>query len=95
MNRPRTTAGSLALGLYLCGLLASVVALWLVDLRELAVALLVVEVALLATVAAVRRRPDAPAVRPTPSTRPWIVPLIMVGGLLAMVLLAVLAAGQG
>ncbi len=95
MKRPQTTAGAALLALYVSGLIASAVALWLIGLRELAVVLLVVEGGLLATVAAVRRRPPASPVRPAPSRRPWLVPLVMVGGLLAMVLLAVLASRAG
>jgi hypothetical protein len=65
--------------LVVAGLLA------MAGLPQLAVALVAIEVAVAAIVAAARRRPERPA---GPSSRPWLVPL-------AMVLVLVSLAGVG
>lgn len=85
----RSGAGRAAfLAFYAVPLLATAVALWAVGLPELAAALLVVELCVLAMIAAVRRPPRRSTRRPA---RPWVVPAVMVGALALMVGLAVLA----
>ena len=77
---------------YVVPLTAVTVALLAVGLPRLALALLAVEAVVVAAVLAAKRRPDA---RPAPSTRPWLVPLVMVGllGLMVAGAVAVSLAG--
>ena len=60
-----------------------------VGLGILAVALLVVEVVVALTVVAARRRPES---EHRPSTRPWLIPVLLVGSLVVMAGVALLAA---
>jgi hypothetical protein len=62
-----------------------------VGLGILAVALLVVEVVVALTVVAARRTPDDGATDHRPSSRPWLIPVLLVGSLLVMAGVAVLA----
>jgi hypothetical protein len=68
------------------------VLLVLADLTVLAVALVVIELVVGATVVAARRQPVA---RSSPTSRPWLVPLLMIGALLVMAGIAVVASRTG
>lgn len=83
-----------ALGwLYAASLLGTGAALWAVGLPELAVAFVLIEAAVGGAMLAVRRAPARP--RGEPTRRAWIIPVVMVGALLAMVGVAVLASRMG
>jgi small-conductance mechanosensitive channel len=68
------------------------VLLALADLGLLALALLVIEVVVGIAVFLARRQPED---RPAPSRRPWLVPALMIGSLVAMVAIAVVASKAG
>lgn len=68
------------------------IGLALAGLGVLAAALLIIELGVATAVLVARRRPVGPA---QPSTRPWLVPTVMVGALGLMVVVAVLAAHAG
>lgn len=68
------------------------VLLTIVGLGILAVALLAVEVVVALTVVAARRTPDDGASEHRPSSRPWLIPVLLVGSLLVMAAIAVVAA---
>lgn len=63
-----------------------------VGLGFLAVALLVIEAVVALTVVAARRTPES---EHRPSTKPWLIPVLLFGSLLVMVGIAVLAAHLG
>ena len=64
-------------------------------LGVLAVALLLVELAVVGAVLLARRRPPRPAGTLQPSARPWLVPLAMLGVVGGVVAVAVLAGRAG
>lgn len=70
----------------------AVVLLALVDLGVLALALLVIELVVGSAVYVARRQPEE---RPAPTRRPWLVPALMLGSLVAMVGIAVVASRAG
>lgn len=89
-ERDRVETG-LLIGLWVLPLLATVAFLFAVDLPQIALALLAVELVVGAATVLARRRPE----RPAGSSRPWLVPLLMVGALVAMVGIAVVASTAG
>lgn len=70
----------------------AVVLLALAGLGVLAVALLVIEAVVATAVFFARKEPEQPS---RPTTRPWLVPTVMVGALGLMVVVAVIAAHAG
>jgi hypothetical protein len=68
------------------------VLLALADLAVLSIALLVTEVVVGAAVYLARKQPETPA---APTPRPWLVPVLMIGSLVAMVGIAVIASKAG
>ena len=68
------------------------VLLALADLAILSIALVVTEVVVGGAVYLARREPASPA---GPSSRPWLVPALMLGSLVAMVGIAVVASKAG
>jgi hypothetical protein len=63
-----------------------------VGLGVLAVALLTVEVVVALTVVAARRTPDDGSADHRPTSRPWLIPVLLAGSLLVMAGIAILAA---
>ncbi len=82
------------LGVYVLPLAVVAALLVAAGLPGLAVALLVVEAVVVAVTVLVRRRPPPDPARP-PTSRPWLVPLVMVLLLAGVVGLASLVAGRG
>lgn len=70
----------------------AVVLLALADLGILAISLVVIELVVGTAVYLARRQPEE---RPAPTRRPWLVPALMLGSLVAMVGIAVVASKAG
>ena len=85
----RPSDALLVVGLYVVPVLAAAAYLARAGLGVLAVALLAVEAVVAASVWAAKKEPR-PRDVPRPS-RPWLVPLVMLGALMGMVLLTVVA----
>lgn len=88
----RRTDLVLLLVVYVIPVGVAAVLLALADLGILAVALVVIEAVVAATVYAVRQRPEA---APEPSRRPWLIPASMIAALGLMVVVAVVASHAG
>jgi hypothetical protein len=88
----RRTDLVLLLVVYVIPVGVAAVLLALADLGVLAVALVVIEAVVAATVVAARRQPERPV---APSRRPWLVPAAMIGALLLMVVVAAVASQAG
>jgi hypothetical protein len=85
----RPSDALLVLGLYVVPVLAAAGYLASAGLGVLAVALLAVEAVVAASVWAAKKEPRP---RDTPRrSRPWLLPVVMLGALMGMVLLTVLA----
>jgi hypothetical protein len=78
--------------IYVIPVAVAAVLLALADLGILAIALVLIEVGVGTAVYLARREPVKPAL---PSRRPWLVPVLMVGALGVMALIAVIAAKAG
>jgi hypothetical protein len=89
--QPRRSDALAVLVIYVVPLALVTVGLLAVGLPQLALALVLIEAAVVAAVVVVKRRPAGPS---RPSPRPWLVPAVMVGLLLAMVLLAMALAPE-
>lgn len=80
---------------YVVPLLLTVALLYAVGLVVLATALLVIELVIAGIVLLVRRTPQREPGTSAPARRPWVVPVVMVGLLVAMVGIAVVASFFG
>jgi hypothetical protein len=88
----RRTDLVLLLVVYVIPVGVAAVLLALADLGVLAIALVVIEAVVAATVYVARQQPEAPA---QPARRPWLVPAAMIGALGLMVVVAVVASQAG
>lgn len=88
----RRNEAILLLVVYVIPVGVAAVLLSLVHLGVLAIALIIVEAVVATTVYVARSRPERPA---QPSTRPWLIPTIMVGSLGLMVVVAIVASRAG
>lgn len=82
----------LAFVVYVLPVAVAAVLLTMADLGVLAAALVVIEIVVASTAYAARRKPSRPA---TPTTRPWLVPAVMLSALVLMVVVAVLGSRAG